>query len=119
MRVALVLLLAACAPQTADDGTSVDGIGAQGTSADGGDPEPPPAAAPCTTRISYGDRWIHGASHPSQEDVASGDVTWDGTCIDDGNNSYAVLSNGWKPYFQGHSGCALAIDPSCAPPACS
>src|SRR5262249_18043189 len=75
--------------------------------------------AQCTTRIAYGDRWIHGANHASQADVASGDVTWDGTCTDDGANSYAVLSNGWKPYFQGHGACVLALDSSCAPSACT
>src|SRR6185312_13447936 len=70
------------------------------------------AVAPCTTRIQYGAAWIHGANHPDDFDVASGPVTWDGTCTDDGTNSYATLSNGWKPYFSGHSACVIAFDES-------
>nr|MBA3539644.1 glycosyl hydrolase [Deltaproteobacteria bacterium] len=64
----------------------------------------------CTTRITYGTSWLRPATHPGQVDVADGAVTWDGTCVADGANSYAVLSNGWKPYFTGTSGCAIAID---------
>ena len=87
----------------------------------GGDAAPGDAAtgdapAGCTTHITYGQAWIHGANHPAQDDVAHDDVTWDGTCTDDGANSYAVLSNGWKPYFSGHGACELALDhaASCA-----
>ncbi len=99
------------------------GVGGQGTAgasgeapggasgqASGGTAGGPPTE-PCTTRITYGTRWIHGGDHPSQEDIASGIVDWDGTCVDDGANSYAVLSNGWKPYFTGH-GCTIALDRS-------
>lgn len=68
------------------------------------------ASAPCTTLVSYGGAWIHGANHPDATDVANGDVRWDGACTDDGANSYAVLSNGWKPYFSGHSACAIGLD---------
>ena len=68
------------------------------------------ASAPCTTRVQYGAAWIHGSSHPTDFDVTDGLVTWDGTCTDDGANSYAVLSNGWKPYFSGHSACIMALD---------
>ena len=64
----------------------------------------------CTTTITYGSAWLHGANHPSQVDVVAGDVTWDGTCIDSGANSYAVLSNGWTPNFQGNGACIIAID---------
>ncbi|EYF05479.1 glycoside hydrolase family 43 protein [Chondromyces apiculatus] len=67
----------------------------------------------CTTRVTYGDAWIRPASHPAQFDDASGTVTWDGTCTNDGTNSYAVLSNGWKPYFTGRNACVLALDTSC------
>src|SRR5262249_34151122 len=73
-------------------------------------PSDGPASAPCRTRISYGQAWIHPAQHPAQSDVASGAVTWDGRCIDEGANSYALLSNGYKPYFQGHSACVIALD---------
>jgi arabinan endo-1,5-alpha-L-arabinosidase len=75
-------------------------------------------AALCTTQVTYGDAWIHGANHPSQIDTADGTVTWDGTCTDDGANSFALLSNGWKPYFTGH-GCAIALDHACASSACA
>lgn len=68
---------------------------------------PPP---PCKTRITYGSSWIHGSGHPEQFDITDGTVRWDGACHTDGNNSYAVLSNGWKPYFTGPSGCVIAFD---------
>jgi arabinan endo-1,5-alpha-L-arabinosidase len=70
----------------------------------------PEAATPCSTRVSYGSAWIHSSNHPAMYDVAQVRVTWDGTCIDDGANSYALLSNGWKPYFTGNSACILALD---------
>ena len=70
------------------------------------------AGAPCTTRITYGSSWIHGASHPAAFDDAAGIVTWDGTCTDDGANSYALLSNGFKPYFSGNGACVVALDSS-------
>jgi arabinan endo-1,5-alpha-L-arabinosidase len=65
---------------------------------------------PCTTRITYGSAWIHGPDHPADHDDASGVVTWDGVCVDEGSNSYAVLSNGWRPYFTGRSACVIALD---------
>lgn len=70
-------------------------------------------ALACSTRITYGDRWIH-PGHPAQFDIASGLVTWDGTCVNEGSNSYAVLSNGWKPYFTGHDACVMALDTDCS-----
>jgi GH43 family beta-xylosidase len=69
-------------------------------------------AAPCLTRITYGSRWIRPDDHPAPDDVVPGLVEWDGICTSDGPNSYATLSNGWKPYFIGTSGCELALDPS-------
>ena len=66
--------------------------------------------ANCTTRITYGSAWIHPGGHPQDFDVVDELVTWDGTCIDDGSNSYAVLSNGWQPRFVGHSACIIAFD---------
>ncbi|MCY0996923.1 glycoside hydrolase family 43 protein [Myxococcus sp. MISCRS1] len=76
-------------------------------------PEQSRAALACSTRITYGDRWIHPANHPNQYDVASDLVTWDGACINEGSNSYALLSNGWKPYFTGNNACVLALDTDC------
>ena len=71
------------------------------------------ASLACSTRISYGSAWIH-SNHPDMFDIASGAVTWDGTCVNEGSNSYAVLSNGWKPYFTGNNACVLAFDSDCA-----
>lgn len=72
------------------------------------------APAACSTVLTYGDSWIHPASHPAQTDTTDGVVTWDGACVEAGANSYAVLSNGWRPYFAGHT-CALALDhPGCS-----
>ncbi|HEY3448545.1 MAG TPA: glycoside hydrolase family 43 protein [Myxococcales bacterium] len=83
--------------------------------------EPPP---PCLTRVTYGAAWFKPSGHPDDFDDAQGVVTWDGSCAQDAaGNSFATLSNGWKPFFQGRSGCVLALDQrgSCpAPaPACS
>jgi hypothetical protein len=75
---------------------------------------PPDATAACSTVITYGDSWIHPDGHPAATDTADGVVTWDGACVEAGANSYAVLSNGWRPYFTGHT-CAIALDhPGCA-----
>jgi arabinan endo-1,5-alpha-L-arabinosidase len=68
------------------------------------------AGAPCSTRITYGAAWIHPQGHAAQDDVVPASVNWDGTCVDDGPNSYALLSNGYKPYFQGNGACILALD---------
>jgi arabinan endo-1,5-alpha-L-arabinosidase len=109
-----------------DDAASADG-GVEASAADGGadgasddagdaatgdaaDEATADAARPCATRITYGDAWIHGPSHPDAFDDVSALVTWDGACTDDGANSFATLSNGFKPYFTGHSACVLALD---------
>src|SRR5579859_624380 len=100
----------------AHDGTTTGG-GDAGTDAagDASHDAGGEAAAPCTTTITYGSGWIHGANHPAAFDVVDGEVTWDGACGNDGTSSYAQLSNGFKPYFQGLGGCILALDysPSC------
>jgi arabinan endo-1,5-alpha-L-arabinosidase len=79
---------------------------------DAGDPPPPDASEPpaCRTRITYSAGWIRPDGHPNDYDVVAGDVRWDGVCIDDGANSYAVLSNGWRPYFRGTQSCVIATD---------
>ena len=78
-----------------------------------GDSGTPDAAEACSTTVSYGLSWIHPDGHAGQTDTADGVVTWDGTCVADGANSYAVLSNGWRPYFTGHT-CEVALDhPGC------
>src|SRR6185312_10718761 len=109
MRALPLFFLVACSsaavlPDGGPADASIDASIEAGTQSD--------AVAPCTTRIQYGAAWIHGANHPDDFDVASGPVTWDGTCTDDGTNSYATLSNGWKPYFSGHSACVIAFDES-------
>ncbi|MDQ3034016.1 MAG: glycoside hydrolase family 43 protein [Myxococcota bacterium] len=74
------------------------------------DPDAGPPPEPCATRITYGSRWIRGADHAAQHDDVAGRVTWDGVCARDGANSYATLSNGWRPYFEGPTSCILALD---------
>src|ERR1700738_1876104 len=72
------------------------------------------AAMACATRIDYGTGWIHPAGHAASFDITDGVVTWDRICHDDGANSYALLSNGWKPYFSGNRACSLRLDyPGC------
>ena len=88
-----------------------DGHGGDGAPIDA----PDLAGTPCSTRITYGSAWIHGANHPAPSDDAGGVVTWDGACVDDGANSYALLSNGWKPYFSGNGACVIALDLDAAP----
>ena len=103
----ILALLGAC--------SAPDAAGTDATS--GADADP----GVCTTRISYGTRWIgpprQGTGHPGH-DLVDGVVTWDGTCVDDDVNSYAQLSNGFQPYFEGPSGCEIALDytPACAQP---
>ncbi|MFT3772914.1 MAG: glycoside hydrolase family 43 protein [Minicystis sp.] len=97
---------------TSSGATSSSGAGGGATGSGG--------STPCTTRIAYGDAWIHPANHPDPFDDVTGPVTWDGTCSDDGPNSFATLSNGWKPYFAGHGACLMAIDTTCPEaPACT
>src|SRR5215472_1212606 len=128
----LAVVLSGCSSSESDanagDAGTTDAAGTDGgavvamsDSSATGMPDAPRAsesgpAQPCTTHVAYGNAWIHSSSHPSFSDVASGDVEWDGTCTDEGTNSYAVLSNGWKPYFTGHSACVLALDHSGACP---
>ncbi|CAN5585311.1 hypothetical protein BH09MYX1_BH09MYX1_24850 [soil metagenome] len=113
-RVVLLALLTACGGSDgADDPTDAGVDGAPAIDAkvplDGAAEAAVDANAPCTTLVSYGGAWIH-PNHPAMTDVSDGDVRWDGTCVDDGANSYATLSNGWKPYFAGHSACAIGLD---------
>jgi GH43 family beta-xylosidase len=107
MRRAVVLVLAACSTSNHATGDGRGGSNADAAVAD---------AAACTTRITYGSAWMHPANHPGQDDVVADDVTWDGSCIDDGGNSYALLSNGFQPSFAGNGACELALDyaASCA-----
>ena len=126
-------LLSAMAPSTqgcggestgADDANELAADKDPAAASDSGDPV---SDAPveggslaCATRITYGDAWIGPANHPNPFDDVSGPVTWDGTCTNEGSNSYAVLSNGWKPYFTGLRACVMALDTNCAgAPACS
>jgi GH43 family beta-xylosidase len=108
------LALVGCADGAADVDGGLDGASEATGDGRGGSPlarrdAAPDAVAPCTTQISYGSAWIH-PKQAGRTEIAQGDVRWDGTCVDEGPNSYALLSNGWKPYFQGHSSCALALD---------
>jgi arabinan endo-1,5-alpha-L-arabinosidase len=98
--LALIAVLVACGDSPASDPGV---IGADGNVAD---------VASCATKLSYGTSWIAPAGHAERFDIVDANVTWDGTCTNDGANSYATLSNGWKPYFTGNSGCAIALDHS-------
>ncbi|MBN8614382.1 MAG: family 43 glycosylhydrolase [Deltaproteobacteria bacterium] len=137
-RLALLFCLAGCGGSLSgsdagrEDGIDADSVASADASAtrdgnaDVGESEQPDArvpsvdahaSEPCTTRITYGSAWIHGPEHPAQFDDASGVITWDGVCTDEGSNSYALLSNGWRPYFSGRSACVIALDArgDCAP----
>lgn len=78
-------------------------------------PTPPdtpavPDAQPCTTRITYGNKWFKPPGKTSFVDVAKGWVTWDGSCtISSTGDAVATLSNGWKPAFKGKT-CVIALD---------
>jgi len=98
---------------TSAGGSAGAGGGAAGAS--GGAAGAGGAPPACSTRITYGSAWIHGPNHPDDFDLASGKVTWDGVCSFDGTSSYAVLSNGWKPFFSGRGSCVIGLDyDSCA-----
>lgn len=107
---------------THDAGTS----GADGGSEDAGaavdaevGTDAGPLPVPCATRITYGSTWIRAAGRTSDHDDVADRVTWDGVCHPDASgNSYAELSNGWRPFFHGASGCVIALDVSgdCASP---
>ncbi len=92
--------------------TSDTGNDSEDTNSDTEDP-----AEPCTTRVSYGNTWIHPPNHPEAYDDVDGPVSWNGECHYDGQNSYAALSNGWMPYFEGRGSCLIALDSegSCDP----
>ncbi len=110
----LVLVIAACGggddAGTLPDGATPDASAGDAKAGDASSDTGTDALGPCTTTVSYGAAWIAPPNHPDGFDVAPGDVRWDGTCTDDGASSFALLSNGWKPYFQGHSACAIALD---------
>lgn len=72
-----------------------------------GDCETLPEA--CGTRVSYGPSWLPGPDHPAYYDDVSGVLTWDGVCHASGGQAWALLSNGWAPYFSGANGCDLAF----------
>jgi hypothetical protein len=103
-----MLLLAACAAHPARSAGDAN-VSDAGTDADGG-------GGVCTTHLTYGDHWIHDATqHPAQDDLVQGAVTWDGSCVDEGGNSSATLSDGSKRSFTGHGACEIALDydPAC------
>jgi GH43 family beta-xylosidase len=68
-----------------------------------------PAPAACATRITYGSAWLPPANHPNAYDDVSGVITWDGICHASGAQSWAQLSNGWTPYFNGSNACDLSL----------
>src|SRR5437762_8930753 len=62
-----------------DDATFTDAdlASAGGDGSSGSDDLAAPPPPPCTTRIAYGDAWIHDAQHPDSFDVVDGAVNWD------------------------------------------
>jgi hypothetical protein len=95
-----------------DDGSAGDGDDAGSEDAgseDAGQDAGPDAGGQyvCATRVIYGPAWFHPEGHPHDYDDTTGHVTWDGLCQNDGVNSFAVLSNGWKPFFMGLSSCSI------------
>jgi len=114
-----------------DDGGASDAGSAGGSDAgsiggtdaavgdDAGATDAGPAPAPCRTRITYGSAWMRPDGHAADFDQVDGHVTWDGVCrVDASGNSYAELSNGWRPYFRGTGACVIALDVTgdCAEP---
>lgn len=78
----------------------------------GFDPECPASPPePCKTRITYGPSWLPAANHPANYDDVPGKVTWlnNRACVTSGTESYADLSNGWRPYFQGSGACQMSF----------
>ncbi len=114
---ALDAATSADAPRTTDAGAAeASGADAPGGDANDANDANEVAPPPCTTRITYGSAWIHPSGHPASFDDVAGPVTWDGTCTDDGASSFALLSNGFKPYFQGNGACIVALDESASCP---
>jgi len=68
-----------------------------------------PVPGRCATRIAYGPAWLPAPSHPARHDDVKWVVTWDGVCHNDGDRSWARLSNGWKPVFRGRNACDLSF----------
>lgn len=66
------------------------------------------ASGTCATRVSYGPSWLPGPNHPARYDDVGGVLTWDGVCHASGSQSWALLSNGWKPYFASNT-CDLSL----------
>lgn len=110
---ALPLLLVACSSSDVMpgmDGSTGDENGIADATFDATFDATTDATQTCTTTITYGVNWIRPANHPDSFDVLPDtNLDWDGNCTIDGASSFATLSNGWKPYFQGH-GCTIAID---------
>lgn len=63
----------------------------------------------CETRVGYGPSWLAPPNHPNSFDDVLDVVTWDGTCRASGGNSFARLSNGWEPHFQGSNACDISL----------
>ena len=94
------------------DATTTDTDADSGTREPMRQPMSEPDAGGCVTRITYGSAWIHPPERSADtSDRVDGLVTWDGSCqIDASGNSFAELSNGFRPYFTGRNGCVIALD---------
>ncbi len=67
----------------------------------------PATAAPCATRIAYGDAWSAPDGHGDRFDDVGERVFPGGPCVDAGGARAQALSNGWVPHFNGD--CALSF----------
>jgi GH43 family beta-xylosidase len=68
-----------------------------------------PGVGACATRVTYGSAWQRATNHTAQYDNVAGRVFWDGACANDGASSFATLSNGWAPHFDGKDACSLSF----------
>jgi GH43 family beta-xylosidase len=67
------------------------------------------APEPCSTRITYGPAWIPAPNHPASYDDVPDRVFWDRACTSQRGTSFATLSNGWAPHFNGDGACAMSF----------
>lgn len=62
------------------------------------------------TKITYNSYWFSPPNHPGYDLVIGERVTQTSGCLNDGQNSYCVLSNGFTPYFQGLNHCGVYFE---------
>lgn len=63
----------------------------------------------CSTRVQYGSSWLHPDDHSDPFDDIHGVVTTNAQCMSENDQSYLVLSNGWRPHFKGQDSCVVSL----------